>query len=218
MHISDGLLPASVCAGGYIIAGAATIVSLRRIHDRDIPRLALMTSAFFAASLIHVKLGAASVHLLLSGLVGAVVGPAAMVPIFVGLIMQALLFGHGGVTTIGVNAVVLGIPALLAGWCVRRWRTSADACSIARMPRPALTGFLAGFGAVIMSLVLFVAVGLTADRVFFTAITVFVAAHLPLAAFEGLVTAAAVRFLATVKPEVFDDANSKAFADAPDPV
>ena len=204
MHISDGLLPASVCAGGYVIAGAATVISLRRIHDREIPGLALMTSTFFAASLIHVRLGPTSVHLLLHGLVGAVAGRGAMIPIVVGLIMQSLLFAHGGVTTIGVNAVMIGLPALAAGWCVRRWGARGVGRKVTAMTRPAVVGFLAGAGAIILSLGVFLLVGLTADRVFFSAIRVFLLAHLPLALIEGLVTAAAVGFLVKVKPEVFD--------------
>jgi len=232
MHISDGLLPVSVCAGGYVIGSVATVLSLRRVGDRDVPRLALMTSAFFAASLIHLKLGVTSVHPLLHGLVGAVVGPGAMVPIVVGIIMQALLFGHGGVTTIGVNAVMIGLPALLAGWCVRKWgvgsyggcrcpapdtkkegRSGIESLSpilhlpplhAKRMVRPALMGFVAGFGAMILSLLIFLAAGLTADEVFFKAIGWFLLAHVPLAVIEGLITAAAVGFLVRVKPEVFD--------------
>ena len=106
MHISDGLLPGVVCAGGFFLAGGATAVGLRRVRDRDVPRLALVTSVFFAASLMHVRVGGTSVHLLLHGLTGAIAGRATMIPIVIGVMLQALLFGHGGVTTIGVNAVI----------------------------------------------------------------------------------------------------------------
>jgi len=174
------------------------------VQDREIPGLALMTSAFFAASLIHVRIGPTSVHLLLHGLVGAVAGPGTMIPIVVGLIMQALLFAHGGVTTLGVNAVMIGLPAVAAGWCIRRWGLPVGGQGPVSAARPTLVGFLAGSGAVILSLAIFLAVGLTADPAFFSAIGVFLVAHLPLAAVEGLVTAAAVGFLVKVKPEVLD--------------
>jgi cobalt/nickel transport system permease protein len=208
MHVSDGLLPTTVCAGGYVVAAGVTAVSLRWIHDRDVPRIALMTSAFFAVSLIHLRIGAASVHLLLHGLVGVVVGRAAMLPIVVGLVLQALLFGHGGITTIGVNAVMLGLPALLAGCVVRSSLVGLGdsprfGATPPRTPRPVLGGFAAGSGAVLLSLLMFLGVGLTADHVFFRAIGLLVIAHLPLAVIEGLITASAVAFLAKVKPEIF---------------
>jgi cobalt/nickel transport system permease protein len=205
MHISDGLLPPAVCAAGFAAAGALTWVGLRRTGDRDIPRLALMTSAFFAASLLSVPVGLARVHLLLNGLVGVVAGPAAMIPIVIGVSLQALLFQHGGLTTIGVNAVVMGLPALLAGGLARRWAARSVGAGAASPPKAGLVGFLAGAGAILVSLMLFLLVGLTADPAFFTAISAFLLAHAPLAGVEGLVTGAAIAFLARVKPEVFDE-------------
>lgn len=204
MHVSDGLLPPSVCAGAYLVAGAATVLALRRSSDRDIPRMAVMTSVFFAASLVHFKIGATSVHLLLHGVVGAVVGPAAIVPIAVGLVLQALLFGHGGVTTIGVNAIIMGVPAMLAGMFVRGFVFKGNGGAT----RNAVVGFLAGSGATLLSLLLFAGFGLTAGPVFFTAFGVFVASHTPLVLLDGAVAAAAVGYLAKVKPEVFDASRS----------
>jgi ABC-type Co2+ transport system permease subunit len=67
------------------------------------------------ASLIHVVVGPTSVHLLLNGLVGVVLGWRACLAIPVGLSLQAALIGHGGFSTIGVNSCVMGLPALLAG-------------------------------------------------------------------------------------------------------
>ncbi len=202
MHVSDGLLPPVVCAGAYAVAGAATVFALRRSSDRDIPRMAVMTSVFFAASLVHFKIGATSVHLLLHGVVGAVVGPAAIVPIAVGLVLQALLFGHGGVTTIGANAIIMGVPAMLAGAFVRGFLYRGNAA------RNAIVGFVAGGGATLLSLLLFAAFGLTAGEVFFAAFGVFLAAHAPLVLLDGVVAAAAVGYLARVKPEVFDASHS----------
>lgn len=167
-----------------------------------------MASAFFAVSLLHLRVGVASVHLLLHGLVGTVVGRTAMIPIAIGLVLQALLFGHGGITTIGVNAVMLGAPAVLAGWLVRASCVGLGDKAGSRVGaygrwRPAVAGFGAGFGAVLLSLLIFLGVGLTADPVFFRAIGVLVAAHMPLAVIEGLITGSAVALLVKVKPEVF---------------
>jgi cobalt/nickel transport system permease protein len=74
----------------------------------------VLTAAFFVASLVHVRVGPTSVHLLLNGLVGVVLGWRAGLAIPVGLFLQAALIGHGGFTTLGVNSVVLTVPALLA--------------------------------------------------------------------------------------------------------
>src|SRR5262245_51475814 len=115
VHISDGVLSLSVVVLGF--AGAALLAAFAawRVREEEIPRIALLTAAFFVASSIHVKLGpATSVHLLLNGLVGVVLGRRAPLAILVGVALQALLIPHGGLTTIGVNATVEMLPALAA--------------------------------------------------------------------------------------------------------
>src|SRR5262249_45378978 len=46
-------------------------------------------------------------------------GWRAALAIPVGLFLQAALFGHGAFSTLGVNAVVMGLPALAAGGLFR---------------------------------------------------------------------------------------------------
>jgi cobalt/nickel transport system permease protein len=90
------------------------------VRDEEIPRIALLTAAFFVASLVHVRVGPTSVHLLLNGLVGVLLGGRAALAIGVGLALQALLIGHGGYNTLGVNTCILALPALLCGALFRR--------------------------------------------------------------------------------------------------
>jgi cobalt/nickel transport system permease protein len=119
VHIPDGILPAQVCAAGYAITGLATWYSLRQINRKpdptaEIPKASLLTAAFFVASSIYIPIPPASVHLILNGLLGVVLGYFAFPAILIGLLFQALVIGHGGLTTLGVNAAMMGIPALLA--------------------------------------------------------------------------------------------------------
>ena len=81
------------------------------------PRVALLAAAFFVASSIHVKLGPTSVHLLLNGLVGVMLGVRAPLAILLGVALQALLLAHGGISAIGVNACVEALPALAVAAC-----------------------------------------------------------------------------------------------------
>src|SRR5207249_3719500 len=64
---------------------------------------------------VHVRVGPTSVHLLLNGLVGVILGRYAGVAIPVGLFLQALLIGHGGLDALGVNTCILAGPAVLGG-------------------------------------------------------------------------------------------------------
>jgi cobalt/nickel transport system permease protein len=114
VHISDGVLTGPWLASGFAAMVLLMLAGARRVRDEEIPRIALLTSAFFVASLIHVRVGPTSVHLLLNGLVGVVLGRRAALAIPVGLFLQAVLLGHGGVSALGVNACVMTLPALAA--------------------------------------------------------------------------------------------------------
>lgn len=119
MHISDGVLHPAVAAAGYILAGGLSLWGIRKIRDEDYPRVGIMTAAFFVASLINMKVGPTSVHLVLSSVVGVALGAMCFPAIAIGLLLQALLLQHGGITTVGVNTLVLGVPAWLGGELLR---------------------------------------------------------------------------------------------------
>src|SRR5262249_52152746 len=114
VHVSDGLLAAPWWIGGFVGAALLAWMAVWRIREEEIPRIALVTAAFFVTSLVHVRVGPTSVHLLLNGLVGVVLGRRAALAILVGVALQVALLGHGGFTTIGINCCVMALPALLS--------------------------------------------------------------------------------------------------------
>jgi cobalt/nickel transport system permease protein len=212
MHIPDGIIPVSAALGGYAAAGGAAWFTLRQINRKYknprevIPRASLLTAVFFAASLVHIPLPPTSVHLVLSGLVGVILGWYAFPAILVGLFFQAVMFQHGGLTTLGINACLIGLPALLSGglFQLRRFLRKEQAAANAML---AFTGgFLAvALGAVMAALVLIYTIpahlDAAAERAAVTALAV---AHLPLALLEGVFTAMVILFLLRVKPELLE--------------
>lgn len=211
MHIPDGILPAPACIGGYALTGLVTWYSLRQINRRptpteDMPKAALLTAAFFVASSIHLPIPPASVHLVLNGLLGVVLGYYAFPAILIGLFFQAVMFGHGGLTTLGVNAAMMGIPALLAYHLFQLYPR------FQRSPQPKwimpFFAFLAGaFGLGLAALVFFTLIVTTIPSGFNaateqTAVTGLSIAHIPLILIEGIFTAMLVSFLQRVKPEL----------------
>jgi cobalt/nickel transport system permease protein len=119
VHISDGVLTAPWWLGGYVAAALLLGLSAWRVRDEEIPRISLLTAAFFVVSLIHVRVGPTSVHLLMNGLVGIVLGPRAALAIFCGLFLQYCFVSHGGLQSLGVNSCVMTFPALLT-WLLFR--------------------------------------------------------------------------------------------------
>jgi cobalt/nickel transport system permease protein len=114
VHIAD-VLPTGWWVGGVAAAAVLLVLNARRLADAEIPRLALLSATFFVASLIHLPIGPmTSVHLLLNGLVGLVLGRRAVLAIAIGLALQVILVGHGGYTSLGVNICVMTLPAYLS--------------------------------------------------------------------------------------------------------
>ncbi|MBM4234976.1 MAG: cobalt transporter CbiM [Firmicutes bacterium] len=212
MHIPDGILPVSVALGGYAAAGGMTWFSLKRIksifkNPRElIPRASLLTAVFFVASLIHIPVPPTSVHLILSGLLGIILGWFAFPAILVGLFFQAVMFQHGGLTTMGINACLIGIPALLAGALFRSRRYFGKDNKVTNGLLAFLGSFMAlGLGALVAALLLIYTIpaqlDVSAER---AAIITLAGAHLPVALLEGGFTALVVLFLLRVKPELLE--------------
>ncbi len=213
MHIPDGILPAQVCAAGYAITGLATWYSLRQINRKpdptaEIPKASLLTAAFFVASSIYIPIPPASVHLILNGLLGVVLGYFAFPAILIGLFFQALVIGHGGITTLGVNAAMMGIPALLAYHIFQARNTFGNV--LKEPARTAIFAFLGGalgLGIAALVFLLLVILNVPADVDATTergAILALSAAHVPLMIVEGVFTAMLVLFLQRVKPELLE--------------
>lgn len=199
MHISDGVLSGPVLLAGFAIALPIAAYTLKKVDLEDIPKISVVTAAFFVASLIHVPIGVSSIHLILNGLVGIILGVRAFPAILLGLVLQAILFGHGGVSVIGVNAVMLGGGALCAAWVwQQRHRFNFK-------NRDVVFAALGGaFGIICSGVVLAVAMVTTGEAFFAMAAAVF-AYHIPLMLIEGAVAAACVGFILRVKPSILNN-------------
>lgn len=197
MHIVDGALANTVVIGGAIAAVGGVAVGLRSLDIDRIPTAGVLSASFFVASLIHVPVGPSSVHLMLNGLAGLVLGWAAFPVLFVGLLLQAVFFGFGGLTVLGVNTVNIAFPAVLAGLLFRQFVSRGSAT------QGAIWGGIGGAFAIGLTTVL-VAVSLTlSGEEFIPAAKLVLIAHLPIMALEAVLTAFAILLARKVKPELF---------------
>ena len=199
MHISEGVLNGPVLVAGAAAALAGTAVGLRKLDLEQIAQAGMLSAAFFVASLIHVPIGPSSVHLILNGIVGLLLGWSAFPAILTALILQAMLFQFGGLTTLGVNTVVMALPAVI---CYLVFGPL-----IGKSPRVAVpAAFVCGAGAVFLSGLLAAAALMFTGEGFLEVAYLVVAAHLPVMVIEGVVTASCVTFLKKVKPELLPGA------------
>ena len=195
MHISEGVLSGPVLLGGGALAAAGTAVGLKNLDYDRIINAAMLAAAFFVASLIHLPIGFANAHLILNGIVGILLGWGAFPVILAALVLQAMFFQFGGMTTLGVNTVIMALPAVL---CYLFFKT--------RVLKPGRLGFVAafacGFSAVFLSTVFLAAALVFADEDFLGVALMAAGAHIPVMIVEGMVTAGMIAFLKKVQPEM----------------
>ncbi|WP_417819893.1 cobalt transporter CbiM [Terasakiella sp.] len=198
MHIVDGALSNDVVIAGGILAVGGIALGLKKMDMEKIPAAGIMAATFFVASLIHVPIGPSSVHLIMNGLAGLILGWTAFPALFVGLLLQALFFGYGGVTVLGVNTVAIALPAVLMHYICRSGiRHSNKKVAM-------FWGALAGGGSIALTAVLVtLALAITGES-FIPAAKLVVLAHTPVMAIEGFLCACAVSLIHRVKPELFD--------------
>ncbi|NEZ61607.1 cobalt transporter CbiM [Leptolyngbyaceae cyanobacterium CCMR0082] len=211
MHIPDGFVPPQLCIIGYGVSGFVTWQCLRKINRQpnptaQMPKAAMLTAAFFVASSIQIPLPPMTLHLVLSGLLGAILGYYAFLSILIGLFFQALFLGHGGLSTLGLNAIIIGVPALVGHgiFQLRHWLPR----SIKPSMRYGLSGFLAGAVGMALAVIIFISLltftvpagfDVATER---AALFTLAIAHGPLVIVEGIFTALLVTFLQRTKPEL----------------
>src|ERR1700686_5083802 len=106
MHIPDGYLSPATCAALYGGAAPFWYVSLQRmkraLHTQMVPLLSVFSAFSFIVMMFNLPLpGGTTGHAVGVGIAAIVLGPwAAMMAISMALVIQALLFGDGGITAI----------------------------------------------------------------------------------------------------------------------
>lgn len=197
MHLPDNVLSTPVLAGTWALAAGGLAVSLRRLTQEQIPQTGIFSALFFVVTLVAIPLPLGSVHLLLNGLLGVVLGWGAVPAILGALLLQAIQFGHGGYSSLGANTVVMALPALLAGAAFRR------SLAPGATPRAAfLRAAVAAGAAVLLSCLLQAGCLALSDRAFLPLAGALLLGHLPVLALDGLVTGWTVAFLQRVRPEL----------------
>ena len=115
MHIPDGILPAGLWLLGLIVMALAVAFSLFRLRGMDMARKIPLLGAVSAAMLVAMSLEILPLfyHINLSVVAGILLGPAlGFLAAFIANLILALM-GHGGITVIGLNTLLLGSEAVL---------------------------------------------------------------------------------------------------------
>jgi len=177
MHISEGVLSAGVIATSSIVLAPLIINSIRKLHSDDVSKVALLSALFFVISTIHLPIGVTSVHFMMLGVIGIMLGWHSFTALLIALLLQAMLIGFGGISSLSANTLNTGIGALTGFYLFKLLKD--------KLPT-VVVSFLVGFVPILVASVgIAVALLFSSDDFVIVAQTALIA-HLPLALVEGI--------------------------------
>jgi cobalt/nickel transport system permease protein len=146
LHIPDGLLPVWLWAGGLGLA-LLLLVRASRIARGQSPQRIAYQGALGGLMLaaMAIPLGPLDYHLTLAGPVGVLLGGAGAFQVAFVVSAILALMGHGGLTVVGLNALILGAGATVAAGAYRlasRAMTPAPALALGTAAGQAVAGAL----------------------------------------------------------------------------
>ncbi len=149
MHIPDGYLGPATCGFFYAVmlpvwALAARIVK-KTLRARQVPVLAIGAAFSFVVMMFNIPIpGGSTGHAVGGVLVAILLGPwAACIAITVSLVVQALLFGDGGITAIGANCFNMAFALPFSGYFIYKAVSyKAQATSGRRVVAAAMAGYI----------------------------------------------------------------------------
>jgi len=156
MHIPDGYLGPVTCAAGFMVMAPVWAIASNKVKKtlkaKQVPLLAIGAAFSFVIMMFNVPIpGGTTGHAVGAVLVAILLGPwAATIAVSVALVIQALLFGDGGITAIGANCFNMAFVLPFVGYVIYRLISSGSAVnSIRRVVAAGIGGYV---GLVVASL------------------------------------------------------------------
>ena len=123
MHIPDGFIPLWQCVIYFIIAAPFVIMSIRwanrELDERKIPFLGVLAASIFAIQAMNIPIPwGTSGHMVGAAMAAIILGSpfAGILLLTLVLVVQALLFGDGGITVLGANILNMGVVCSFIGF------------------------------------------------------------------------------------------------------
>lgn len=197
MHISDGIISIEVATVSAVVTLAFCVYSFKNLTNEKIALVASMSALFFVTSFIHIPFGVTQIHLMLIGFIGIFLGSVAFISIAIALILQALLLGFGGISSLGANILVMALPAYLVYLIFK--------LEILKKLNEKVKFFLVGFlGVFISSLLLFTVLVFSKDEYLAVAYSI-IAVNIPTMILEGIVTMFLLLYIKKSMPKLLKE-------------
>ena len=209
MHIPDGFLSGPVAGVGYALTVVFVAIAVwrtnRSLGEKSVPLMGVTAACIFAAQMMNFPVaGGTSGHLLGATLAAILVGPWAAIIVMTSVVgIQALMFQDGGLAALGFNVFNMGVIAVLVGYGVY-YLTTLLANGQKGWILP--TGVFVASWLTVMLAALATSIELAASDTspLNVVLPAMMGVHALIGIGEGLITAAAVTFVLTTRPDLIE--------------
>ncbi len=205
MHIPDGFIPILQCVVYWIIALVFIALALRwarkELSEEKVPIVAVLAAAIFAMQAFNLPVGMGTSGHLVGGALAAIVLGSPFAAVFIlsiVLIIQGVIFGDGGITTMGVNIINMGVIGGFVGYY-----GYTGIRSVIKNPYVS-AGIAAWFACFIPALAASVELWIAGTFPLVPGLVAMGTYHAAIGIIEGVVTAAAVYLIIHARPDLMD--------------
>jgi cobalt/nickel transport system permease protein len=203
MHIPDSFIPIGQALAYWAIALVFIALSLRwardEMNEEKIPLVAVLAAGIFALQSFNLPVGMGTSGHLVGGALAAIVLGSPFAAVFIltlVLIVQGVLFGDGGITTMGVNILNMGVIGGFVGfYSFHGLMAATKSLSVSAFAAAWLACFVPALAA---SGELFIA-GTFPLRAGLITMGLY---HAIIGIIEGFVTVVAIRLIMTARPDI----------------
>jgi cobalt/nickel transport system permease protein len=205
MHIPDAFIPIPQGIIYWIIALVFVVLALKwaknEMNEEKLPLVAVLAAGIFALQSFNLPVSMGTSGHLVGGALAAIVLGSPFAAVFIltmVLIVQGVLFGDGGLTTMGANIINMGVIGGFIGFYTFKGLMAATKS----MP---ISGFAAAWLAcLIPSLACAVEMFIAGTFPLREGLIAMGLYHAIIGVIEGIVTVAAIYLITTVRPDLVD--------------
>jgi len=212
MHIPDGMLDtktfSTLWGGAAASIGYASYWVRKNFNEKKIVLMAVLGALIFALQMLNFPVaGGTSGHFVGAALAGILLGswPGVIVMTAV-LLIQALFFGDGGITTLGANIINMAVIGVFIGPFIYHLITRFSSNLSLKIVGAAIGSWLS---VVLSAAAVAIELWISGSAQFFVALSSMVFWYAIIGVGEAIITAGIVVYIAKVRPEIVEEGHQQ---------
>ncbi|KQC05117.1 MAG: cobalamin biosynthesis protein CbiM [Methanoculleus sp. SDB] len=205
MHIPDAFVPLGQSIVYWIIALVFVALALKwarsELDDEKVPLVAVLAAGIFAIQAFNLPVGMGTSGHLVGGALAAIVLGSPFAAVFIltlVLLIQGIIFGDGGLTTMGVNIINMGVIGGFVGYYLYGALKGISGNTYAA------AGFAAWLACVIPALAAALEMAIAGTFPLVPGLMAMGLYHAAIGIIEGVITAGAIYLIANARPDIME--------------